>query len=84
MARGWESKSVEMQMEERQAPPVPRGNHLPGAAEARQRELLENTRRRLLFELDADKNPAHRAQKQKAIDHLDEQLAQLLRQQAPG
>lgn len=82
MARGWESKSVEMQMEERQAPPVPHGNHRPGGAEDRQRELLEMTRRRLLVELDAATHPAHRAQKQKAIDHLDEQLAQLRQQQA--
>lgn len=77
MARGWESKAVEMQIEERTAPPVAHGNHRAGAAEDRQRELLEMTRRRLLFELDAATHPRHREQKQKAITHLDEQLEQL-------
>jgi len=77
MARGWESKSVEMQMEERAGPQVPKGNQREGAELERQRELLTLTRHRLLYELTLATHPRLREQKQKAIDHIDRQISQL-------
>ena len=77
MARGWESKSVEMQMEEQASPPVPKGNRREGAELERQRGLLSLTRLRLLHELTLATHARLREQKQKAIDHIDRLISQL-------
>ena len=76
MARGWESKSVEMQQEDRAT-----GRHLDGERPGADRELkiqsLELSRRRLAFELEATTHPRLQDQKRRAIEHVDSQLAEL-------
>jgi hypothetical protein len=76
MARGWESKSVESQIGERQArldatPPAP-------VTEAdRERESLRLTRKRVLRDLANAKHPRYREQLLAARKHLDDKLASL-------
>lgn len=77
MARGWESKSVESQMEEmadrRKAARV-----IPPTAEeirvARERESLELSRARVVRDLENAANPRYRAQLEAALAHLDRKL----------
>jgi hypothetical protein len=76
MARGWESKSVEMQQEERDSVKGPDGKR-PGAERERQIESLERSRGRLVFELEATTHPRLQDMKRRAIEHVDAQLAQL-------
>lgn len=81
MARGWESKSVESQIES--AEPLRRA----AAASAqfsseqidkqRERESLQLSRTRVLHDLDAATNPRYREQLQAALKHLDGKLAAL-------
>jgi hypothetical protein len=74
MARGWESKSVEAQIElasERDLRPA------AGAAEReviRQRESLQLDRSRVLREISECRNPRYRELLNKSLGHLDEQL----------
>jgi hypothetical protein len=80
MSRGWESKSVESQMEEaalRRAAPrqVP-----PTAEEVRirtERNSLELSRKRVLADLEAATHPRRREQLESALRHLDEKLRAL-------
>lgn len=79
MARGWESKSVEEQMElavSRQDAPIA---HM--SAEQRQRrrvrESLELSRTRVVRDLAAAAHPRHRALLEAALKHLDEKIAAL-------
>jgi hypothetical protein len=77
MARGWESKSVEMQIEERGKPHAPDGV-TPDAALRREIEVLELSRKRLLAELDAIGDMGDhrfRALKRRALAHVEEALA---------
>jgi hypothetical protein len=79
MARGWESKSVEMQMEDREKKPRPTGKAATGDP-ALQRELgvLELSRKRLLAELDAvGDHGDHRFRilKRRALAHVDAAIA---------
>lgn len=77
MARGWESKSVEMQQEERASQPAPDGS-LPDSALRREIELLELSRKRLLTELEAagDHGDARfRVLKRRALAHVEAALA---------
>jgi len=76
VARGWESKSVEMQQEDRGSKQHPDGMR-PGADRASRIESLEITRRRLVFELEATTHPRLQDQKRRAIEHVDSELAQL-------
>ncbi len=78
MARGWESKSVEAQQEDREQD--------RGAAESLSPEetarlarlrTLELTRARALADLSVARSPAHRAMLESAIRALDEQLRAL-------
>lgn len=81
MARGWESKSVELQMED--ADEAKRG--LPDATpftEAQIRtkhemEALQVTRVRVVRDLDATMNPRMQVQLRAALQHLDEKLVAL-------
>ena len=76
MARGWESKSVEMQMEDRRSATIPEGgNTHAGAAREREVEVLELSRKHLLRELATSVNPRVRALKQRALDHVEARLA---------
>jgi hypothetical protein len=77
MARGWESKSVEEQMEtareERNSTKT--GGPLPDDREMRQkREGLLLQRTRILQELASARNPRYRALLTETLHHLDDQL----------
>lgn len=79
MARGWESKSVEDQVDQqaqnRQASPGPDGAGVPAeqASRARQRQLLELERERILDERTS--NPIRRAALEAALSDIESQLA---------
>ncbi len=79
MARGWESKSVEQQQEERQA--QPKGARPVVSAKQREcnrkREGLALSRKRLAQQLEAASNPRHRQMLEAALADLDRQLASL-------
>lgn len=79
MARGWESKDVESQIEERESVRAAKLKERPPAEIAleRKRESLMLTRTRLLAELQATCNPRYRALKEQALAHIDAQLAGL-------
>ncbi len=75
MARGWESKDVENQIEDwatdhAQAARI----RSPGEEQLRDLQL---TRTRLHRELAESSNPRLREQKQLALDHVDKQIAAL-------
>ena len=78
MARGWESKSVEAQIEEgkEQAPPAPRPS-----AEARhvqgQLESLRLSRSRLLQQLENARHPAYREVLQNGLRAIEQQIEEL-------
>ncbi len=79
VARGWESKSVESQIEtalERQERRFPQPT--PEQVQ-RQRELegLESSRARVLSDLAKTNHERYRAQLQAALTHLDEKIAAL-------
>jgi len=80
MSRGWESKSVESQMEEaalRRAAPK---QTPPTADEIRlkvERESLELSLKRVRADLEAATHPRRREQLESALRHLEAKLAQL-------
>ena len=80
MARGWESKSVESQIEDRQQA---RGNgparkRTPAEQErARKRRGLELSRTRIRTEMAATRSEAHRATLEKALAFLEDELQRL-------
>jgi molecular chaperone GrpE (heat shock protein) len=78
MARGWESKSVESQIEgaDRSAD---RGAALTAEERERRRkrESLELSRRRVLQELEAARSAARRTSLEAALAFLDEELRKL-------
>jgi hypothetical protein len=75
MARGWESKSVEMQMDERQNATLATGeNAHPNARHERDLEVLQLSRKRLLDELRTIANPRLRAIKERALAHIERQI----------
>ena len=80
MARGWESKSVEEQVQEHQS----RGEEnkkkqlTPEQSESRRkREVLLLSRSRVQKDLQASQNPRHRDQLNSALADLDSQIAAL-------
>jgi hypothetical protein len=75
MARGWESKSVEMQMDERHtATPATGANAHPNAQHERALEVLELSRKHLIDELRTIANPRLRAIKERALAHIERQI----------
>jgi hypothetical protein len=76
MARGWESKGVEEQIEarERRDRPAPALN-LEKLRLDRDRELLELSRTRVLQDLAAAKNEKYRVILQRSLAFLDERIA---------
>lgn len=74
MARGWESKDVESQQEQREAARKP-GELMSDAAQ--QRKSLELQRKRIVGELERATHERYRWQLEDAIAHLDKQLAAL-------
>jgi len=79
MARGWESKSVEMQIEEREHTVTPPGNTIADAGRKRETELLELTRKRLLGEIEGTHNPRLKEQKQRALSFVENRINELNR-----
>ncbi len=79
MARGWESKSVESQMESAEARRAARNTPIdPAQAERnRKRESLQLTRTRILRDLEAAQNPRHREILLAGLKHLDEKISEL-------
>ncbi len=80
MARGWESKSVESQIESAASRrPAPRGVTM-NALEAernRKRESLLLSRTRVVHDLNTAHNPRYREILQAALKHLDDKLSEL-------
>jgi hypothetical protein len=81
MARGWESKSVESQMESAQAEPKHPDN--PPTDEQRQvrreRDGLLLARSRVMQQLESSTNDVYRQSLQRALSELDEKIAKLRR-----
>ncbi len=80
MARGWESKAVESQMEAAEE----RASQLKKARVSaeqiqlqRERESLELSRTRVLQDLEAASNPKYRELLQRSLGYLDEKLKAL-------
>jgi hypothetical protein len=80
MARGWESKDVEMQLEEaeqaRQQRNAPKLTPEQMAA-MHERESLELSRSRVLADLNAASNPRYREMLQRSLKFLEEKLAKV-------
>jgi hypothetical protein len=77
MARGWESKSVESQIEDadrsdRTEPLTPEQREI-----LRKREGLELSRRRVLHDLEAAGSPVRRTSLEHALAFLDEEIKKL-------
>jgi hypothetical protein len=80
MARGWESKSVESQIEsaENQVRPSPDERISPKEMELlRKKESLKLSRTRVLRELEASQNPRYRIMMEKALADLNSELSRL-------
>jgi len=80
MARGWESKSVEEQIAEReeskQAPKIEKLT-VEQRAIQQKREQLNLLRTKTLATLQSAKNELYRRQQEEALKHLDAELARL-------
>jgi len=77
MARGWESKAVEAQIDEAQErAELARKPKLTPEEIARQREVesLELSRTRVLQDLESAKNPKYRALLNQSLKFLDEKI----------
>jgi hypothetical protein len=74
MARGWESKNIESQQEERERDDRASGVSAEEAARNARRRTLELARARAAADLAAATSPAHRAMLEAALRALDEQL----------
>jgi hypothetical protein len=81
MARGWESKSVESQIdsaEERAA--LSKLPQLTPEQTQRnsERDSLQLSRTRVLHDIETSQNPRYRATLEAALKHLDDKIAALL------
>jgi hypothetical protein len=75
MARGWESKSVEAQMEEPLLPSAGKPHLSPEQIEARQRrETLILTKKKLEGDLERSSSERHREMLKLAIEEVEKQL----------
>lgn len=80
MARGWESKSVESQIEGADAHAKDRGQSLTQEErEMKQKRVgLELSRRRVLQEIAATQSEVRRASLEQALAFLDEEIRKLV------
>jgi hypothetical protein len=76
MARGWESKSVESQIEERDQFNPLSGNTHRDAEREREMELLEMTRKRLVHEIAFASTRRFREMKQRALSHIESKISE--------
>ena len=74
MARGWESKSVESQQE---AADAGSQHWTPLTPIEQQIHVLELSRKHVLDEMEASRNPRFLELKRKALGHLDAQISAL-------
>ena len=80
MARGWESKSVEAQMESAAADRKTQRGPVETPEQARRRQeraSLELSRTRVLKDLETATNPRYRATLEAALQHLDDKIKSL-------
>lgn len=85
MARGWESKDVESQVDLKAAESAKETMATPGKAKKasdqvekdRERQGLELSRKRILNDLEAATHPNHRKSLEAALAHLDGKLKDL-------
>jgi hypothetical protein len=80
MARGWESKDVESQVETKEAPKAQSGKGAKSDEEVRsdqERRDLELSRTRILHDLEAATHPNHRKSLEAALAYLDKKIAEL-------
>jgi hypothetical protein len=79
MARGWESKAVESQMESAQTE-AKSSNHKPTVEQKmarRERDGLLLARSRVMQQLESSTNERYRQSLQQALSELDEKIAKL-------
>ena len=80
MARGWESKAVESQMEAAATGRAPE-RRVPQTEDQirreRERESLELSRKRVLKDIETATHERYRQQLEAALRHLDERLKEL-------
>ncbi len=80
MARGWESKAVEAQIESAETQVRPPHGKQASTEELellRKQEGLKLSRTRVLRELETSQNPRYRDLMQKALDDLNSELSRL-------
>ena len=79
MARGWESKDVESQVEATQAPQkAPSGTKsVEQVYRERQRQDLQLSRTRIVNDLASATHPNHRKSLEAALAHLDKKISEL-------
>ena len=80
MARGWESKDVESQVEETQAPKQKSGSGPKTPEELKreeERKDLQLSRTRIANDLASATHPNHRKSLDAALAHLDKKIADL-------
>jgi hypothetical protein len=77
MARGWESKAVESQLESLETSHQEYSQHdNPDAERMRRQQALRLSRSRVLQQLEVSQNPRHREMLNQALADLEAQLAQ--------
>jgi len=78
MARGWESKSVEAQMEEAEFASDAKLRLSPQELESKQkRETLELTRKKLQADLERATSERHRQMLNRSLEEIENQLGKL-------
>jgi hypothetical protein len=76
MARGWESKAIEAQQEEKARSAAPRRFSPEEAQRQDRRRTLEMTRARVLHDLERATLDAHRQMLDQALAAVNDQLAE--------
>ncbi|OLE84185.1 MAG: hypothetical protein AUG07_06910 [Acidobacteria bacterium 13_1_20CM_2_60_10] len=80
VARGWESKAVEEQVEsaeQKKPETAPKGQTPEQSSRQRELEGLRLSRTRIVRELEAATHPRHREQLTAALKFLDDKIAEL-------
>ena len=78
MARGWESKSVEAQMEEAESASAAKPRLSPQEVETRQkRETLELTKKKVQADLGRASDERHRQMLTRSLEEIETQLGKL-------
>jgi hypothetical protein len=77
MARGWESKAIEAQQEEKARTAPPKPYRVEAAQRQDRQRTLEMTRARVLHDLERATVEAHRRMLDQALAAVNDQLAEL-------